>query len=106
MFFTNVVAADLMNPVANLQSSGRGKNGGWFGWSEDPKIESLRDAFVRAASADEQKRIAVEMQKEVYDQVIYIPLGQYRTPSVWRKSLSGILEGPATPVFWNIDKSE
>jgi peptide/nickel transport system substrate-binding protein len=106
MFFTNVVAADLMSPVANLQSSGRGKNGGWFGWSEDPKMESLRDAFVRATSADEQKRIAVEMQKEVYDQVIYIPLGQYRTPSVWRKSLSGILEGPATPVFWNIDKSE
>ena len=106
MFFTNVVAADLMNPVANLQSSGRGKNGGWFGWPEDPKIESLRDAFVRTSSAEEQKRIAVEMQKEIYDQVIYIPLGQYRTPSVWRKSLSGILEGPATPVFWNIDKSE
>jgi peptide/nickel transport system substrate-binding protein len=106
MFFTNVVAADLMNPVANLQSSGRGKNGGWFGWAEDFKMESLRDAFVRTPSAEEQKGIAVEMQKEIYDQVIYIPLGQYRTPSVWRKSLSGILEGPATPVFWNIDKSE
>jgi peptide/nickel transport system substrate-binding protein len=36
----------------------------------------------------------------------YIPLGQYRNPGVWRKSLSGILEGLATPVFWSIDKSE
>jgi len=24
----------------------------------------------------------------------------------WRKSLSGVLDGPATPVFWNIEKSE
>src|SRR6202790_26331 len=32
MFFTNVVAADVMNPIANVQISGRGKNGGWFGW--------------------------------------------------------------------------
>jgi peptide/nickel transport system substrate-binding protein len=38
--------------------------------------------------------------------VIYIPLGQYLIPSGWRKSLSGVLDGPATPVFWNIDKSE
>jgi peptide/nickel transport system substrate-binding protein len=38
--------------------------------------------------------------------VIYIPLGQYLAPSVWRKSLSGVLDGPATPIFWNIDKSE
>jgi hypothetical protein len=27
-------------------------------------------------------------------------------PSVWRKSLTGVLDGPATPIFWNIDKSE
>jgi peptide/nickel transport system substrate-binding protein len=38
--------------------------------------------------------------------VIYIPLGQYRVVASWRKSLSGMLDGPATPVFWNIDKSE
>jgi peptide/nickel transport system substrate-binding protein len=106
MFFTNVTTADLMNPVANIQSSGRGKNGGWFGWPDDPKMESLRDAFVRASSPEDQKKIAAELQKELYDQVIYIPLGQYRFPSVWRKSLSGVLEGPAVPVFWNIDKSE
>jgi peptide/nickel transport system substrate-binding protein len=38
--------------------------------------------------------------------VIYIPVGQYRVAASWRKSLSGVLEGPATPVFWNVDKSE
>ena len=69
-------------------------------------MEGLRDDFVRATSLEAQKKIAADIQKEVYDQVIYIPLGQFEQPSAWRKSLSGVLDGPATPIFWNIDKSE
>jgi peptide/nickel transport system substrate-binding protein len=106
MFFTNWVSADVSNPISNLSIGGQGKKGGWFGWAEDAKIEKLKDDFVRAASLDDQKKIATEIQKEAYDQVIYVPLGQYLAPSAWRKSLSGVLDGPATPVFWNIDKSE
>ncbi|UFX48133.1 ABC transporter substrate-binding protein [Bradyrhizobium sp. 41S5] len=106
MFFTNWVSADVSNPIANLSIGGQGKNGGWFGWADDPKIEQLKDAFVRAPSLDEQKKIAADIQKEAYEQVIYIPLGQYQGPSAWRKSLTGVLDGPATPIFWNVDKSE
>jgi peptide/nickel transport system substrate-binding protein len=106
MFFTNWVAADVVNPVVNVSIGGRGKNGGWFGWSEDAKMEQMRDAFARSSSPEEQKKIAAEIQKQVYDEVIYIPLGQYFAPSAWRKSLTGVLDGPATPIFWNIDKSE
>ena len=32
---------------------------------------------MRASSPEEQKKIATEIQQEAYDQVIYIPLGQY-----------------------------
>lgn len=106
IFFTNWVGADVVNPVANVSVGGRGKNGGWFGWAEDAKIEAMRDAFARSTSPEEQKKIAADIQKENYDQVIYIPLGQYVIPSAWRKSLTGVLDGPATPIFWNIDKSE
>jgi len=66
----------------------------------------LRDAFSRALTPEDQKKLAAEAQKEAYDQVLYIPLGQYLIPSAWRKSLNGVLDGPATPIFWNIDKSE
>ena len=106
MFFTFSVAADVMNPIANFPIGGRGKNGGWFGWAEDAKIEQLKDRFVRASSLEEQKKLAAEIQEEAYDQVIYLPLGQFLAPSAWRKSLSGVLDGPATPIFWNIDKTE
>ena len=106
LFFTNVIAADLMNPIVNLQVNGKGRKGGWFGWPDDAKIEALRDAFARSSNPDEQKKIATEIQTEAYDQVIYIPVGQYRVAASWRTSLHGVLEGPATPVFWNVDKSE
>jgi peptide/nickel transport system substrate-binding protein len=106
MFFTNWAAADVVNPIASLPVSGKGKNGGWFGWPEDAKLEEMRDAYARSTSPDEQKKIATELQAHVYEQVIYIPLGQYTAPSAWRKSLTGVLGGPATPVFWNIDKTE
>jgi peptide/nickel transport system substrate-binding protein len=106
MFFTNLTAADVVNPVGLLQINGRGRNGGWFGWPEDSGIEAMRDAFARSSSPEEQKKIAVDIQRRVYDQVIYIPLGQYLVTAAWRKSLSGVLDGPATPVFWNVDKSE
>src|SRR5664279_1617828 len=106
MFFTNWAAADEMNPIVNFAIGGTGKNGGWFGWADDPKIEELKDAFVRASSPDDQKKIAAEIQKEAFEQVIYIPLGQYLAPAAWRKTLTGVLDGPATPVFWNIEKTE
>jgi peptide/nickel transport system substrate-binding protein len=106
MFFTNWVAADLMNPIANFAIGGRGKNGGWFGWADDAKIEKLKDQFARSSSLEEQKKIAIEIQQEAYDQVVYVPLGQFDAPSAWRKSLTGVLDGPATPIFWNINKTE
>src|ERR1700723_2096865 len=106
LFFPNWVGADVVNPVVNMSISGKGKNGGWFGWPDDPKMEAMRDAFARASSPEEQKKLADQIQKENYDQAIYIPLGQYLIPSAWRTSLSGVLDGPATPIFWNIDKSE
>jgi peptide/nickel transport system substrate-binding protein len=106
MFFTNWAGADLVNPIVNFSIGGKGKNGGWFGWAEDARIEQLKDAFARAPSLEEQKKIAIDIQKEAYDQVLYIPLGQFVQPSAWRKSLTGVLDGPATPIFWNIDKSE
>jgi peptide/nickel transport system substrate-binding protein len=106
MFFTNFTSADVDNPIASSPVGGRGRNGGWFGWAEDARVEQMKDAFARASSPEQQKRIAADIQRQVYDQVIYIPLGQYLVASAWRKSLTGVLGGPATPVFWNIDKSE
>ena len=104
MFFTNWAGPEILNPIVHVTLNGKGKNGGWFGWPEDAKMEQMRDAFARATSVDEQKKLAAEIQKHAYDEVFYLPLGQYTIPSAWRKDLTGVVDGPATPVFWNIDK--
>jgi peptide/nickel transport system substrate-binding protein len=106
MFFTNWVGADILNPIGNVSISGKGTKGGWFGWYDDPKMEELRDKFARSTSLDEQKKIAADIQQQAFEQVAYIPLGQYVAPSVWRKPIKGILSGPATPVFWNVEKTD
>jgi peptide/nickel transport system substrate-binding protein len=106
MFFTNIVAADLVNPLGSNPIIGKGRNGSWFGWPDDPKLEALRDAFAHSSTPEEQKRIAADIQREVLDQVIFIPLGQFRSTVAWRKSISGVLEGPVPTLFWNMDKSE
>jgi peptide/nickel transport system substrate-binding protein len=106
MFFTNWAGPEILNPIVHVTLNGKGKNGGWFGWPEDAKMEQLRDAFARATSVDEQKKLAADIQKHAYDEVFYLPLGQYVTPAAWRKDLTGVVDGPATPVFWNIDKAD
>src|SRR3982074_1778124 len=63
MFFTNWVGADAVNPIVNVSVGGRGRNGGWFGWPEDAKLEAQRDAFSRSSSPEEQKKIATDIQR-------------------------------------------
>ena len=105
MFFTNWVGADVFNPLVNNMVNGRGATGGWFGWPDVPDAEALRTAFAEETDPDQQVEYARQLQALAYDEVMYIPLGEYIVPSAWSTSLEGVLDGPA-PFFWNITKSE
>lgn len=105
MFFTNWYIPEVWNPLVNPMLNGRGKDGGWFGWPDDPELESMRNQFAQAESDADRKAIAERIQRHAFEQVTYIPLGEYSIPAAWNKALSGILHSPV-PVFWNITKSE
>jgi peptide/nickel transport system substrate-binding protein len=105
LFFTNFVTSDMLNPLASFPFNAKGPKGGWFGWPTDAATEDLRARFGRSQDPAEQKAIAEELQRRAYDQVLYLPLGQYAVPSAWRTALTGVLDGPA-PYFWHIEKSE
>ncbi|MGP4688690.1 ABC transporter substrate-binding protein [Agrobacterium pusense] len=104
MFFTNWIVPEIMTPLNNPMLNGRGARG-FFGWQTDEKLEALRAKYIAAATAEEQKAAAAELQAHAMDEVSYVPLGQYKNPSMWRNQLSGFLESPV-PVFWNIEKTE
>jgi hypothetical protein len=62
-------------PVSDHQLGDAGERHGHGGGAlaesgYDGKVEAMRDAFVRASSPEEQKKIAADIQQEVYDQVI------------------------------------
>lgn len=105
LFFSGQPIPDAWNPVVHVGMNAAGKANGWVGWADDPELLALRNAFI-GAQPSEQKAIAEKIQARVLDQVIYIPIGEAVTPSVWRKSLTGVLDGPASPVFWNINKAD
>lgn len=104
IFHTSWYVADLLNPIANAGVRGLGfGEGGWFGWSKDPEMEKLRDAYAAETDPAKQKQIAAEVQKRAYDQVFFVPLGEVHLPSAIRKNVSGVLSTPAM-ALWNIEK--
>jgi peptide/nickel transport system substrate-binding protein len=90
---------DMLDPVAHASLRGNGRRA-WFGWPTSPRLEALRQEWMAASTLDDQKRIAADIQRQVWIDVPYIPLGQNFMATAWRRSIEGLL--PGFPVFWNV----
>ncbi|MBV9251786.1 MAG: hypothetical protein JO227_21405 [Acetobacteraceae bacterium] len=93
----------LNNPIGNNLIRGAGVNG-WFGWSISDRLRSLREAWLEAPDLAVQKATAEQIQRVVWDEVPYIPVGEWFLPIAYRANIAGILKGPY-PLFWNVIKS-
>jgi peptide/nickel transport system substrate-binding protein len=100
VLFTWWIASDVINPAVHHGISGAGASA-WFGWPESGRMEELRLAWVRATDRARQRQLAEEIQKLAYDEVMYVPFGQWVSPTAFRKSVRGFLQFPA-PLFWNV----
>jgi len=65
----------------------------WDGWPASPRIEALRAAWLDAGSLDEQRRICAELQMRLWQDVPYIPMGEYWQSTAYRKDLIDVLPG-------------
>jgi peptide/nickel transport system substrate-binding protein len=102
MFCTFWAGVDMFNPGVHQSLRGHGAQA-WFGWPTIPRIEALRTAWFDAADLDAQKRIAREIQTVAFEEVPYLPLGQYFQATAYRRGLTGVLKG--LPLFWNVQRS-
>jgi peptide/nickel transport system substrate-binding protein len=91
------------NPVFHVQMSGACENA-WFGWPCDAELERLRAAWIRETDPVKARWLAEQIQLRGAQIVVYIPFGQYLTPSAWRDDLEGLLKVPETMVLWNIKR--
>ncbi len=105
LFLTAWTAGDLENPLGQAMLTARGATG-YFGWQDEPRIEQLKDKFARATSSAEKKQLAEQIQLIALETATHAPLGQYQSPSVVRKNVSGLVPVNAgVPVLWNVKKN-
>jgi peptide/nickel transport system substrate-binding protein len=103
-FLTAWTAGDISNPLAMAMLNAKGDTG-WFGWQNEPRLETLKASFARAGTTEEKKKLASQIQAVAFETATHAPLGQYRQPTVLRSNVSGLLQTPGIPAMWNLKKN-
>ena len=100
VFHTYGSSGGYSSPATSQLVRGQGK-AGWFGWWSSDKAEELTQDWLAAPDAAGQKRIASEISRLAMAEVATIPLGINFTKTVFRNSITGVLQGVA-PYPWNV----
>jgi peptide/nickel transport system substrate-binding protein len=92
--FCGLIDRSLPNvhPFGNLAIRADGKEP-TNGWANSPRIEELRTAWIDTSDLEQQKRICVDLQKQLWVEVPFIPMGEYWQATAYRKDLIGVLPG-------------
>jgi peptide/nickel transport system substrate-binding protein len=93
-------AADVINPAVHFGLSGAGPRA-WFGWPEIPALEKLATDWVLATDEPKRLRLADEIQRIAFEEVAYVPWGEWVQPTAFRKNVQDMLKFDA-PIFWNV----
>jgi peptide/nickel transport system substrate-binding protein len=93
---------EWIDPAAHAPLRGNGL-AAWFGWPTIPRIETLRDAWFEAPDLPGQQAIAADLQRAMFDEVPFIPVGAYYSNTALRRSLTGRVGGFA--LFWNLKRT-
>ena len=96
-FVGNWQGMDWLTPAGHIPLRG---DGSYPGWAMSERIEALRSKWLASSNLAEQQGICAEIQKVAFEEVPYFPLGQYKQPTLFRSSITGVMNG--TAVFWNV----
>ncbi len=100
IFHTWATAFDVMTPAVSAPLSGAGDKA-WFGWPTSEEMERLRAQWVRETVEDKRRPLAEQIQRLAFDEVPFVPWGQFEVPGAFRKTVRGVLQFGAT-LLWNI----
>lgn len=103
IFFTFGSVRAFDNPISVSSFPTSGVKGGWYGWPNDPVQEALRDKWGKAATLEDRKQVAREMQQNAWDFVPFLYFGQWTQPAAARK-LTGLIYNTDQMIFWNLKK--
>jgi peptide/nickel transport system substrate-binding protein len=98
---TALSGLDMATPAVQAILRANGPNA-MFGWPELPRLEALRDEWFAAEDLAAQQRIGRQIQIQAFDEVPYIPAGQFFQVTAYNRRIRDVV--PGYSVFWNLQK--
>ncbi len=99
VFHTYWSGLDMFDPAVHQYIRGNGR-AGRSGWPTSAQLEALRDQWLVEEDAAAQARIARAIQRQAFEDLPYIPIGQILPRFAHRHDLTDVLTGFA--IFWNL----
>ncbi len=99
IFFTSLNGTNNFDPASHLGIRGNGDDA-WYGWPTAPKLEALRRQWFAARDPAEQRAVCIEIQRQFWIDVPYLPLGTVYAPTVYHRKITGIRLG--FPQFYDV----
>ena len=103
IFITSWQVSEISDPLRSFMILAAGPEG-YAGWGTVPAIQENIDAFLVEPDLEKRKEIAADIQRIVYEEGIYAPLGQSSRLNAWSNKVEGLIPNGPT-VFWNVTKS-
>jgi len=102
IYHTSVYGVDCVTPTYTfLRADG---SVAVNGWPNSPTVEKETVAWFDATTLEEEQAAARRLNKAAIEDVVYAPLGWYLRYYAWRRSLTGVTQGPL-PFFWGVSKT-
>jgi peptide/nickel transport system substrate-binding protein len=99
LFGVHAQGFDLASPLTHFYIGTNCQD--FTGWHCDQRLTPLLEQFAGAATIEDRRRIAAEIQTIAYDIVPAVVWGQFSQPIAYRTELEGVIPS-GIPVFWNI----
>jgi peptide/nickel transport system substrate-binding protein len=99
VYFTLIDGSYNFTPIGFAPMTSTGPNG-YPGWMTSPKIDELRVAWLDAANLEEERRVSRELQMQLWQDVPYIPMGEYTQHACHSRAITDLPKG--FPLFYGV----
>jgi peptide/nickel transport system substrate-binding protein len=99
MVFTSLNGSGTMDPAGHIGLRANGTKA-WAGWPTSERLEALRTAWFDTSDVSAQHAICEDIQRQAFQDVPYIPLGQRFGPYAFNVRVRDVPRG--FPLFYGV----
>ena len=93
---------DMWHPGMHRYLRATGRHGE-VGWPNSAALEAMRRSWLAATTSQARRAIGTDIQLQAFEDLPYIPLGNWTAPTAHRADLIGMLDGFS--LFWNLRRA-